>query len=99
MYPSNVNLVAIIDLALSSFDYDIILAQEKHLIDGLGKLNGVTEHNIVSGNAEGAVNSINAPFKIHPDYPQMLAQNYLDPETQFAVAQYLLNIPLGQSQP
>jgi len=71
------------------------LAQEKHLIDGLGKLNGVIELNIVSGNAESAFSSINAPIKIHPDYPQMPAQNYLDTETQFAVAQYLQNIPLA----
>ena len=50
-------------------------------------------------NAEGIASYINAPFKIRPDYPEMPAQNYLDAETQLAVAEYLLNIPLGQSQP
>ena len=52
-----------------------------------------------AGNAEGIVSYINAPFKIRPDYPEMPAQNYLDAKTQLAVAEYLLNIQLGQSQP
>jgi parallel beta-helix repeat protein len=52
-----------------------------------------------AGNAEAIVSYINAPVKIRADYPEMPAQNYLDAETQLAVAEYLLNIPLGQSQP
>jgi len=32
MYPSNVNLMAVIGSAISVFDYGIIALQEKHLI-------------------------------------------------------------------
>jgi hypothetical protein len=45
-----------------------------------------------AGNAEAIVSYINAPFKIRPDYPEMPAQNYLDAETQLAVAHYLLQV-------
>jgi cytochrome c551/c552 len=52
-----------------------------------------------AGNVAGIVSYINAPFKVRAEYPEMPAQNYLDGETQLAVADYLLNIPLEQSQP
>ena len=45
-----------------------------------------------AGNPEGIVSYINAPFKIRPDYPEMPAQNYLDAETQLAVARYMLTV-------
>ena len=31
------------------------------------------------------------PTKVRPDYPEMPAQNYLDPETRLAVAEYMLS--------
>ncbi len=43
-------------------------------------------------NAKGIASYINAPFKIRPEYPEMPAQNYLDAETQLAVARYLLTL-------
>ena len=52
-----------------------------------------------AGNPEGIVSYINAPFKIRPEYPEMPAQNYLDAETQMAVADYMLNIkPHAQTE-
>ncbi len=45
-----------------------------------------------AGNPEGIVSYINAPFKIRADYPEMPAQNYLDAETQLAVARYMLTV-------
>ena len=39
---------------------------------------------------EALVNYINAPTSMRADYPEMPAQNYLDAETQLAVANYIL---------
>ena len=52
-----------------------------------------------ANNPQGIASYINAPFKVRPEYPEMPAQNYLDAETQLAVADYLLNIQLEPSQP
>ena len=52
-----------------------------------------------ANNPQGIVSYINAPFKVRPEYPEMPAQNYLNAETQLAVADYLLNIQLEPSQP
>jgi parallel beta-helix repeat protein len=43
-----------------------------------------------AGNPEGLVDYINAPVKKRDNFPPMPAQNYLDAETQTAVANYML---------
>ena len=43
-----------------------------------------------AGNPEGLVEYINAPVKKRDNFPPMPAQNYLDAETQMAVANYML---------
>ena len=43
-------------------------------------------------NPEGLAAYINAPIKRQPNYPPMPAQNYLDTETQLAVAHYILQV-------
>jgi parallel beta-helix repeat protein len=43
-----------------------------------------------AGNPEGLVDYINAPVKKRDNFPPMPAQNYLDAETQMAVANYML---------
>ena len=43
-----------------------------------------------AGNPEGLVEYINAPIKKRDNFPPMPAQNYLDAETQMAVATYML---------
>jgi parallel beta-helix repeat protein len=43
-----------------------------------------------AGNPEGLVEYINAPVKKRDNFPPMPAQNYLDAETQMAVATYML---------
>ncbi|MGB1243827.1 MAG: parallel beta-helix domain-containing protein [Porticoccaceae bacterium] len=43
-----------------------------------------------AGNPEGLVEYINAPVKKRDNFPPMPAQNYLDAETQMAVANYVL---------
>ena len=41
---------------------------------------------------EALVNYIDAPTPMRSDYPPMPAQNYLDSETQLAVANYILQV-------
>jgi len=41
---------------------------------------------------EALVSYINAPTPMRSDYPEMPAQNYLDAETQLAVANYILQV-------
>ena len=41
---------------------------------------------------EALVNYINAPIPMRDNYPEMPAQNYLDAETQLAVANYILKV-------
>jgi hypothetical protein len=41
---------------------------------------------------EALVNYINAPKPMRRDYPPMPAQNYLDADTQLAVANYILQV-------
>jgi cytochrome c551/c552 len=41
---------------------------------------------------EDMVKYINAPTPMRADYPEMPAQNYLDAETQLAVANYILQV-------
>ena len=41
---------------------------------------------------EALVNYINAPIPMRENYPEMPAQNYLDAETQLAVANYILKV-------
>ena len=41
---------------------------------------------------EALVSYINAPTPMRADYPEMPAQNYLDAETQLAVANYILKV-------
>jgi hypothetical protein len=41
---------------------------------------------------EALVNYINAPKPMRSDYPPMPAQNYLDADTQLAVANYILQV-------
>jgi cytochrome c551/c552 len=41
---------------------------------------------------EALVSYINAPTPMRSDYPEMPAQNYLDAETQLAVANYILHV-------
>ncbi|CAH0990594.1 hypothetical protein SIN8267_00688 [Sinobacterium norvegicum] len=43
-------------------------------------------------NPQGIVDYINAPVKKRPDFPEMPPQNYLDEETQMAIAEYLLTV-------
>ena len=43
-----------------------------------------------AGNPQGLVDYINAPIKKRDNFPPMPAQNYLDAETQLAVAEYML---------
>jgi cytochrome c551/c552 len=43
-----------------------------------------------AGNPQGLVEYINAPVKKRDNFPPMPAQNYLDAETQLAVAEYML---------
>ena len=43
-----------------------------------------------AGNPQGLVEYINAPVKKRDNFPPMPAQNYLDAETQMAVAKYML---------
>jgi parallel beta-helix repeat protein len=43
-----------------------------------------------AGNPEGLVDYINTPVKKRDNFPPMPAQNYLDAETQMAVANYML---------
>lgn len=43
-------------------------------------------------NPEGLAEYINAPIKKRDDYPEMPPQNYLDPETRQAVAEYMLSV-------
>ena len=43
-----------------------------------------------AGNPQGLVKYINAPVKKRDNFPPMPAQNYLDAETQLAVAEYML---------
>jgi cytochrome c551/c552 len=45
-----------------------------------------------AGNPEGLVKYINAPVKVRDNFPPMPAQNYLDAETQLAVANYMLQL-------
>tara|TARA_B110000914_G_scaffold223235_1_gene238284 strand:+ start:62 stop:1570 length:1509 start_codon:yes stop_codon:yes gene_type:complete len=45
-----------------------------------------------AGNPQGLVDYINAPIKKRDNFPAMPAQNYLDAETQMAVANYILAV-------
>lgn len=45
-----------------------------------------------AGNPEGLAEYINAPIKKRDNFPEMPAQNYLDAETQLAVAKYMLQV-------
>jgi hypothetical protein len=45
-----------------------------------------------AGNPQGLVDYINAPIKKRNNFPAMPAQNYLDAETQMAVANYILAV-------
>ncbi|HAZ94870.1 MAG TPA: cytochrome-c peroxidase [Porticoccaceae bacterium] len=45
-----------------------------------------------AGNPQGLATYINAPIKKRENFPEMPAQNYLDPETQLAVAKYMLQV-------
>jgi len=60
-----------------------------------GRLIGpsVTEIQALYANRpEALVNYINAPTAMRADYPEMPAQNYLNAETQLAVANYILQV-------
>jgi parallel beta-helix repeat-containing protein len=43
-------------------------------------------------NPQGIADYIAQPVKKRPDYPEMPPQDYLDPETRLAVAQYMLQV-------
>jgi parallel beta-helix repeat protein len=43
-------------------------------------------------NPQGIADYIASPVKKRPDYPEMPPQDYLDPETRIAVAQYMLSV-------
>ena len=43
-------------------------------------------------NPQGIAEYINAPTKKRDDYPEMPPQNYLDPQTRLAVAEYMLEL-------
>jgi parallel beta-helix repeat protein len=45
-----------------------------------------------AGNPQGLADYINAPIKKRNNFPEMPAQNYLDSETQLAVAKYMLQV-------
>jgi parallel beta-helix repeat protein len=45
-----------------------------------------------SGNPQRLADYINAPIKKRNNFPEMPAQNYLDSETQLAVAKYMLQV-------
>ena len=45
-----------------------------------------------AGNPQGLADYINAPIKKRDNFPEMPAQNYLDAETQLAVATYMLQV-------
>ena len=45
-----------------------------------------------AGNPQGLADYINAPVKKRNNFPEMPAQNYLDSETQLAVAKYMLQV-------
>ena len=43
-------------------------------------------------NSQGLADYIAKPTKKRSDYPEMTPQDYLDPETRLAVAQYMLKV-------
>jgi hypothetical protein len=43
-------------------------------------------------NPQGIADYIAKPVKKRPDYPEMPPQDYLDPQTRLAVAQYMLQV-------
>jgi parallel beta-helix repeat protein len=45
-----------------------------------------------AGNPQGLADYINAPIKRRDNFPEMPAQNYLDTQTQLAVAKYMLQV-------